>query len=69
MSGSPAAIASHVNLPFMSALVLALQWPDVRCVRRWFYGHAIVGDIHDTGLFRPQFACSRVSEIVVVSLY
>ena len=54
MVGSSAAIASHVNLPFMTALVVALQWPDIQCVRRWFYGHAIVGDIPDTGLFRPQ---------------
>ena len=47
-------IASHVNLAFMAAVVVALRWPDFRCVRRWFFGHNIVGDIPDTGLFRPQ---------------
>ena len=55
MKGSPRALASHVNLPFMAACVSALQWPDVHCVRRWFYGHNVVGDIPDTGLFRPHF--------------
>ena len=54
MSGPAAAIASHVNLPFMAAVVVALRWPDFRCVRRWFYGHEIVGNIPDTGLFRPH---------------
>ena len=54
MGGSSAAIASHVNLPFMAAVVCALAWPDHQCVRRWFYGHQIVGDIPDTGLFRPH---------------
>ena len=55
MSGSSAALGSHVNLPFMAACVVAIGWPDVRCVSRWFHGHATVGDIPDTGLFRPQF--------------
>ena len=54
MSGSAARLASHVNLAFMAAVVVAMRWPDHRCVFRWFYGHKIVGDIPDTGLFRPH---------------
>ena len=55
MSGSALRLASHMNLPFMAACVAAIGWPDVQCVRRWFMGHAVVGDIPDTGLFRPKF--------------
>ena len=55
MSGSAYLLASHMNLPFMAACVAAVGWPDVCCVRRWFLGHAVVGDIPDTGLFRPKF--------------
>ena len=61
MSGSAARLSSHVNLAFMAAVVVALRWPDHRCVYRWFYGYKIVGDIPDTGLFRPpvvDFAAS-----------
>lgn len=53
MRGSAARIASHVNLALMACLVEALDYPDIACVERWFYGHLIVGDIPDTGLFRP----------------
>ena len=53
MSGSSASIASHVNLAMMSCIVEALDFPDVACVSRWFLGHAVVGDIPDSGLFRP----------------
>ena len=55
MTGSACVLASHMNLPFMAACVAAIGWPDVCCVRRWFLGHAVVGDIPDTGLFRPKF--------------
>ena len=55
MTGSPRQISSQMNLPFMAACVAAIGWPDVLCVRRWFLGHAVVGDIPDTGLFRPKF--------------
>ena len=54
MCGSAWELASHMNLPFMAACVAAIGWPDVCCVRRWFLGHAVVGDIPDTGLFRPK---------------
>ena len=37
----------------LSCVVEALDFPDVACVSRWFLGHAVVGDIPDTGLFRP----------------
>ena len=61
MEGSAYRLASQMNLPFMAACVAAIGWPDVCCVRRWFLGHAVVGDIPDTGLFRPKFTDFEVS--------
>ena len=55
MEGSALVLAAQMNLPFLAACVSAIGWPDVCCVRRWFLGHAVVGDIPDTGLFRPKF--------------
>jgi len=46
-------IAAHMNLAFMAACIDAIEWPDTRAVERWVHGHTIVGEIPDTGLFRP----------------
>ena len=70
MEGSAWELASHMNLPFMAACVSAIGWPDVCCVRRWFLGHAVVGDIPDTGLFRPKltdFAASPAEVFTAAS--
>ena len=53
MCPASARIASHMNLAFMAACIDAIGWPDYRAVERWVHGHTIVGEIPDTGLFRP----------------
>ena len=42
------------NLAFLAAWCDAAAWPDIAFVERWLYGFPIVGDIPDSGLFRPQ---------------
>ena len=42
------------NLAFLAAWCDAAMWPDVSFVERWLHGFPIVGDIPDSGLFRPQ---------------
>ena len=37
----------------MAAYIDAVEWPDVAVVQRFVYGFPIVGDIPDSGLFRP----------------
>ena len=43
-----------VQLAFVAAWCDAAEWPDVEFVRNWVFGFPIVGDIPDSGLFRPQ---------------
>ena len=38
----------------MACLVQAIGFPNTSCVAHWFHGFRIVGDIPDTGLFRPH---------------
>jgi len=44
------------NVAFIAAWCDAHLWPDVAFVRRFVLGFPVVGDIPDSGLFRP---CSR----------
>ena len=43
-----------VNVAFLAAWCDARRWPDVAFVERFLYGFPIVGDIPDSGIFRPQ---------------
>ena len=43
-----------VNVAFIAAWCDARQWPDVAFVERFLRGFPIVGDIPDSGIFRPQ---------------
>jgi hypothetical protein len=42
------------NIAFLAAWCDARRWPDTAFVERWVRGFPIVGDIPDSGLFRPQ---------------
>jgi hypothetical protein len=46
-------LVAGMNLAFMAAFVDAVGWPDVAVVERFARGFPIVGDIPDSGLFRP----------------
>ena len=55
VAGSPHEhLVVGTNLAFVAAWCDAARWPDVAFVERWLYGFPIVGDIPDSGLFRPQ---------------
>jgi len=43
------------NVAFIAAWCDAHQWPDVAFVHRFVLGFPVVGDIPDSGLFRPCF--------------
>ena len=43
-----------VNVALIAAWCDARQWPDIAFVHRFLGGFPIVGDIPDSGLFRPQ---------------
>ena len=43
-----------VNVAFVAAWCDARQWPDVDFVEKFLHGFPIVGNIPDSGLFRPQ---------------
>ena len=47
-------LAQGVHLAFVAAWCDAAEWPDTDFVRNWIFGFPIVGDIPDSGLFRPQ---------------
>ena len=53
MPPSVALIAAKVNTAFMAAAVDALEWLDVSIVERFVKGFPIVGDIPDSGVYRP----------------
>ena len=54
-AGSPHEhLVQGVHLAFIAAWCDAAEWPDVDFVRNWVFGFPIVGDIPDSGLFRPQ---------------
>ena len=54
-AGKPHAhLVRGVQVAFMAAWCDAAAWPDVDFVRNWVLGFPIVGDIPDSGLFRPQ---------------
>ena len=42
------------NIASLAAWCDARRWPDTAFVERWVRGFPIVGDIPDSGLFRPQ---------------
>jgi hypothetical protein len=53
--GTPHAhLVRGVQIAFVAAWCDAAEWPDVDFVRNWIFGFPIVGDIPDSGLFRPQ---------------
>ena len=43
----------QMNLAFMDAFAVAVKWPDTGIVAGFFRGFKVVGDIPDSGLFRP----------------
>ena len=47
-------LVSGANLAFLAAWCDAREWPDTAMVENWVLGYTIVGDIPDSGLFRPQ---------------
>ena len=53
VEGPKRALVCGMNLAFMAAFVDAVEWPDAAIVKRFVYGFPIVGDIPDSGLFRP----------------
>ena len=67
VEGPAKRLASHVNLAFMSFAVEVMGVPDIACVSRWFHGHVIVGDIPDTGWFRPVLRDFEVDSATVLS--
>ena len=54
-------LVQGMNLAFMAAFVDAVSWPDVAAVERFVRGFPIVGDIPDSGLFRPVDRPATVS--------
>ena len=53
VTGAKRSLVSGMNLAFMAAFIDAVGWPDVDAVRCFVEGFPIVGDIPDSGLFRP----------------
>ena len=53
MGSSVTMVAANVNSAFMAALVDALEWLDTTITRRFVEGFPIVGDIPDSGVYRP----------------
>ena len=53
VEGPKRVLVIGMNLAFMAAFVDAVEWPDVAIVERFVSGFPIVGDIPDSGLFRP----------------
>ena len=47
-------LLQDVNVAFIAAWCDARQWPDVDFVEKFIRGFPIVGNIPDSGLFRPQ---------------
>ena len=47
-------LVADMNLAFMAAFIDAVEWPDIELVKHFVQGFPIVGDIADSGLFRPQ---------------
>jgi hypothetical protein len=58
---SVAYLVADMNLAFMAAFVDAVEWPDYDIVQRFVLGFPIVGDIADSGLFRPIHQPASVS--------
>lgn len=54
-------IARGVNTAFMAALVDGLCWLDTSIVERFVFGFQVVGDIPDSGVYRP--IVPRVDEL------
>ena len=67
MTGPSAHLASHVNLPLMACLIQSIGFPNTSCVSQWFYGYVVVGDIADTGLFRPSLHDYEAEPAVVLT--
>ena len=53
MSSTVRLIASGVNTAFMAAVIDAIGWLDVDLVKRFVEGFSIIGDIPDSGVYRP----------------
>ena len=49
-----------VNLAFMAAFIDAVEWPDFKLAECFVKGFPIVGDIADSGLFRPAHTPASV---------
>ena len=47
-------LVKGTNPAFLAAWCDARRWPDTAFLERWVRGFPIVGDIPDSGLFRPQ---------------
>jgi len=46
-------IAGRVHVALIAAMSDALSWPDANLARGFAYGFPVLGDIPDSGLFRP----------------
>ena len=46
-------IASNVNLAYMAVLIAALKYPDRELMCNFIHGFQVVGDIPDSGVYRP----------------
>ena len=60
-SGTVAPLVSGMNLAFLAAYIDARQWPDRTLVQRFVEGFLTVGDIEDSGLFRPVYDPAEIS--------
>ena len=54
-SGTVAPLVAGMNLAFLAAYIDARRWPDRTIVQRFVEGFVTVGDIEDSGLFRPVY--------------
>ena len=57
---SVAYLIEGMNLAFLAAFIDAVEWPDYDLVRSFVHGFPLVGDIPDSGLFRPVHAPASV---------
>ena len=61
-TGTVTKLVEGMNLAFHAAFIDAVEWPDFRLVERFVKGFTVVGDIPDSGLFRPIYRPAEVNE-------